>query len=173
MNQSMTKRITRTGLLLAATLILQGLRLFIPIPPQVSMFVIGSLVNACLVLAVWSVGRKSGLVVACVTPVFAWLEGMLPFLPFIFPVAAGNCAFVFAVDGLRRFRAAGLAGAALCKAAVVYGSFYVLFSYVEFPAAVRHMILLVMSWPQIVTAAAGGVLAYVIAKRLPRLEGPR
>ena len=112
----MTKRITRTGLLLAATLILQGLRLFIPIPPQVSMFVIGSLVNACLVLAVWSVGRKSGLVVACVTPVFAWLEGMLPFLPFIFPVAAGNCAFVFAVDGLRRFRAAGLAGAALCKA---------------------------------------------------------
>ena len=34
------------------------------------------------------------------------------------------------------------------------------------------MILLVMSWPQIVTAAAGGVLAYVIVKRLPRLEGP-
>ena len=102
MNQSMTKRITRTGLLLAATLILQGLRLFIPVPPQVSMFVIGSLVNACLVLAVWSVGRKAGLVVACVTPVFAWLEGMLPFLPFIFPVAAGNCAFVLAVGALRR-----------------------------------------------------------------------
>lgn len=171
MNQSTTKRITRTGLLLAATLILQGLRLFIPIPPQVSMFFIGSLVNACLVLAVLCAGRRAGLVVACVTPVFAWLEGMLPFLPFIVPVAAGNCAFVMAVGALQKFRIPGLAGAALCKAAAVYGAFYGLFSFVEFPAAVRHMILLVMSWPQIVTAAAGGLLAYGIARRLSRLEG--
>ena len=40
-----TGTITRTGLLLAATIILQGLRLVIPVPPQVSMFVIGSLVE--------------------------------------------------------------------------------------------------------------------------------
>ena len=31
------KKVTRTGLILAVTLILQGLRLVIPIPPQVSM----------------------------------------------------------------------------------------------------------------------------------------
>ena len=30
------KKVTRTGLILAVTLILQGLRLVIPIPPQVS-----------------------------------------------------------------------------------------------------------------------------------------
>lgn len=171
MNQSTTKGITRTGLLLAATLILQGLRLFIPIPPQVSMFLIGSLVNACLVLAVLCAGRKSGLVVACITPIFAWLEGMLPFFPFIFPVAVGNCAFVMAVSMMRPIPVLGLtAGAALCKAAVVYGAFYGLFSFVEFPDAVRHMILLVMSWPQIVTAAAGCLLAYAIAKRLSFIE---
>ena len=51
-----TGTITRTGLLLAATIILQGLRLVIPVPPQVSMFVIGSLVNTCFVLAVLVVG---------------------------------------------------------------------------------------------------------------------
>ena len=55
---------TRTGLILAVTLILQGLRLVIPIPPQVSMFVVGSLVNACLIVAVLLIGRRAGLVVA-------------------------------------------------------------------------------------------------------------
>ena len=39
-----TQKVTRTGLILAATLILQGLRLVIPIPPQISLFLIGSLV---------------------------------------------------------------------------------------------------------------------------------
>ena len=80
------KNVTRTGLILAVTLILQGLRLVIPIPPQVSMFVVGSLVNACLIVAVLTVGPPGRLVVAACTPVFAWLEGMLPFFPFVFPV---------------------------------------------------------------------------------------
>ena len=90
------KNVTRTGLILAVTLILQGLRLVIPIPPQVSMFVVGSLVNACLIVAVLTVGRRAGLVVAACTPVFAWLEGMLPFFPFVFPVALGNSFYVWA-----------------------------------------------------------------------------
>ena len=94
MNDRMLYTVTRTGLLLAVTLLLQGIRLLLPIPPQVSMFLIGSLVNACLILAVLKVGWKSGLVVACITPVFAWLEGMLPFLPFIIPVAVGNSVLV-------------------------------------------------------------------------------
>ena len=55
------KNVTRTGLILAVTLILQGLRLVIPIPPQVSMFVVGSLVNACLIVAVLLIGRRAGL----------------------------------------------------------------------------------------------------------------
>lgn len=166
MKKNTTKKITQTGLMLAATLILQGLRLFIPIPPQISMFFIGTLVNACLILAALCVNRKAGLVVACATPVFAWLEGMLPFLPFIIPVGAGNIALVVAVGSFRSRPWTGLVAAALCKACVAYACFYVLFSFVEFPTAVRHMILLVMSWPQVVTALAGGVLARAVARRL-------
>ena len=166
MNDRMLYTITRTGLLLAATLLLQGIRLLLPIPPQVSMFLIGSLVNACLVLAVLKIGWKSGLIVACITPVFAWLEGMLPFLPFIIPVAVGNSALVGAVYRLRAYTLWGLYGAAVCKTAVLYGSFYLLFGCVEFPPAVRHMILLSMSWPQLGTGVLGGTIAYRIAGRI-------
>ncbi len=165
-NRKMTNTVTQTGLLLAATLILQGLRLFIPVPPQVSMFVIGSMVNACLVLAVLRVGWRSGVVVAAVTPVFAWLEGMLPFFPFIFPVAAGNSAFVFSVFLLRRAGLPGLYGAALIKAGAMYGSFCLLFGLAAFPPAVSHVMLTVMSWPQIVTGLLGGTLGYAVNKRI-------
>lgn len=94
---------TRTGFILAVTLILQGLRLVIPIPPQVSMFVVGSLVNACLLVAVLLIGRRAGLVVAGCTPVFAWLEGMLPFFPFVFPVGLGNCFYVWTAWRWQRY----------------------------------------------------------------------
>lgn len=71
------KKVTRTGLILAVTLILQGLRMVIPIPPQVSMFVVGSLVNACLIVAVLLIGRRAGLVVAGCTPCLAGRDAAL------------------------------------------------------------------------------------------------
>ena len=142
------KKVTRTGLILAVTLILQGLRLVIPIPPQVSMFVVGSLVNACLIVAVLLIGRRAGLVVAGCTPVFAWLEGMLPFFPFVFPVGLGNCFYVWTAWRWQRYGLPACCGGALGK------------------AAVRHMLLFAMSWPQIVTGIIGAVLGMEVSRLL-------
>ncbi len=167
MNRQSIQIMTRTGLLLAATLILQGLRLLIPIPPQVSMFLIGSLVNACLTLAALNVGCRAGILVAVVTPVFAWMEGMLPFFPFIFPVACGNSAFILAAYAGKKRGLMGLYGAALLKACVVYGAFYLLFGCLAFPDTVRHVILTMMSWPQAATGIIGATLGYGIARRIP------
>ena len=95
MERQALQKLTRTGFIVALTLVLQGLRLYIPMPPQFSMFIIGTLVNACLIVAALSIHWKAGMVVAMVTPFFAFLEGMLPFLPFIVPTVLGNCAYVF------------------------------------------------------------------------------
>lgn len=164
-----TQTITRTALIVAITLILQSLRLILPLPPQTSMILIGSLVNMCFVLAVLRIHWKAGLVAALVTPVFAYLEGMLPFLPFVFPVALANCLYVFACALLLRWKLAGLCVAAIIKAVAMYIAFYALFSVVAFPDMVRHMILLVMSWPQVITGVLGGSAAYFISKRISRL----
>lgn len=166
MEHNQIQIITRTALLLASTLILQSLRLILPLPPQTSMFLIGSLVNLCFVLAVLRIGWKSGLLIALITPLFAYLEGMLPFLPFIFPVALGNGMYIAACWLLKRWKIPGICASAFIKAAAMYTSFYLLFSFVAFPEMVRHMILLVMSWPQIITAVLGGISAYIISKRI-------
>lgn len=165
-----TVYITRTGIILAVTLILQGLRLVLPLPPQAGMVLIGSLVNACLILAALKIGWKAAVLLALVTPVAAYVQGMLPFFPFIGPVALGNVVFVAVVFAGRNSYWQVLAGAALLKACTLYGTFYLLFSLVAFPTAVRHMILLVMSWPQIVTALLGGILAWAIGRRISVID---
>lgn len=173
MNHDMIQKSTRTALLLTATLILQGLRLLIPIPPQVSMFVVGALVNACLVVAVLTISWRAGVIVACVTPFFAWLEGMLPLPPFIVPVALVNTVYVLLYYVQQQWRItngyASVVAATVCKTVVLYGSFYMLFSFVAFPDAVRHMILFAMSWPQLWTGFAGGILGIYLSRRIPTI----
>ncbi|EHM41165.1 hypothetical protein [Anaeroglobus geminatus] len=139
-------KLTRTAGIIAVAVILQSLRLLFPVPPQVSMFLIGSLVNMCLVLAVRTINVRAGLITATVVPVFAWLEGMLPFLPFVFPVAAGNTAFVFLVGRAGEHKPQ-LFLAAPAKALVLYGAFRLLFAAFPFPEAVMATLLFIMSWP--------------------------
>lgn len=89
-----TRIITGTGLLLALALLSQSLRLIIPLPNMVSMFLIGSLVGLCMLVAAMRYGLASGLGIAWATPVIAFMQAMLPFAPFVPLVALGNTVFV-------------------------------------------------------------------------------
>lgn len=170
MAHSVIQKITRTALLLAVTLLLQGLRLVIPVPPQISLFFIGSLVNACLVIAVLRTDLKAGSVIAVAAPVFAYLEGMLP-LPFFIPVVAvGNLIYVVFIWALQQYGLRKLYIAAFLKAIVLFGGFSLLFALVQVPPKITHMILFAMSWPQIVTGIIGLVVGYAVSQRLKKVD---
>lgn len=170
MAHSVIQKITRTALLLAVTLLLQGLRLVIPVPPQISLFFIGSLVNACLVIAVLRTDLKAGSVIAVAAPVFAYLEGMLP-LPFFIPVVAvGNLVYVVFIWALQQYGLRKLYIAAFLKAIVLFGGFSLLFALVQVPSKITHMILFAMSWPQIVTGIIGLVVGYAVSQRLKKVD---
>lgn len=170
MAHSVIQKITRTALLLAVTLLLQGLRLVIPVPPQISLFFIGSLVNACLVIAVLRTDLKAGSVIAVAAPVFAYLEGMLP-LPFFIPVVAvGNLVYVVFIWALQQYGLRKLYIAAFLKAIVLFGGVSLLFALVQVPPKITHMILFAMSWPQIVTGIIGLVVGYAVSQRLKKVD---
>lgn len=170
MAHSVIQKITRTALLLAVTLLLQGLRLVIPVPPQISLFFIGSLVNACLVIAVLRTDLKAGSVIVVAAPVFAYLEGMLP-LPFFIPVVAvGNLVYVVFIWALQQYGLRKLYIAAFLKAIVLFGGFSLLFALVQVPPKITHMILFAMSWPQIVTGIIGLVVGYAVSQRLKKVD---
>ena len=165
-----TRIITGTGLLLALALLSQSLRLIIPLPNMVSMFLIGSLVGLCMLVAAMRYGLASGLGIAWATPVIAFMQAMLPFAPFVPLVALGNTVFVI-LGYLLKNQSVWLQAlvCSVAKCVVLYCSFALLFVgfavlFVGFavPYLIGRAVLFKMSWPQIVT----GTLAVVGARLL-------
>lgn len=159
--------ITRTALLLALTLLFQSLRLFFPIPPFLSSFIIGSLVNACLLVAAEKAGLWSGLFIAVVAPIVAYFQMLLPIPVFIIPVALGNVAYIclFLFAG-KWGRLPGLVLASMGKAGLLYAMFTWLLTFIAIPTTIAAGIMLAMSWPQLVTGVVGGFLALIVVKRI-------
>lgn len=162
------QRLTRAALLLAIMLIFQSIRLFVPVPPFISMFVIGSAVNSCLLLAVEQASWQLALVLAGIAPVIAYLQQVLPLPIFILPVAAANSAYVLGYYMGKRFfgywPAVGIA--AVAKAAAMFAMVIWVIQWVELPAKVTAALSAMFGWPQLITGLGGGIIGYIILKRL-------
>lgn len=162
------KNLIRAALLLALAIVFQSLRLMIPIPPFLTTFLIGSLVNACLLLTVELIGPGPAVLIAIITPFIAYFQQMLPLPVFILPVALGNSLFVLVYYAVRRQKILVQIGlAAVVKCMVLYGSFVWLLSLLTLPPFFVHGILFVMSWPQLVTGLLGGFLTMLVRRRFP------
>jgi hypothetical protein len=160
--------LTRAALLLALTLLFQSLRVIIPLPAAFSTFLIGSLMNACLLVALLTVGLWPALLIAVMIPLAAYLQALLPLPVFVFPVAIGNVLYILFFKLLaanwREWQA--IAAAALGKMLWLYFSFFFLLSFLSLPAKMSAVLLMIMSWPQFVTGSIGGAVAIIIRKRM-------
>lgn len=167
------QRLTRAALLLAIMLIFQSIRLFIPVPPFVSMFVIGSAVNACLLLAVEQASWKLALVLAVIAPVIAYLQQVLPLPIFILPVAAANSAYVLGYYLGNRYTgywpATGIA--AVAKASAMFAMVTWVISWVQLPAKLAAALSMMLGWPQLITGVGGGILCFAVLKRIAAGKG--
>jgi hypothetical protein len=167
------KKVTRAALLLALVILFQSMRFFIPVPAFASTFLIGSLVNSCLLIALQVTGIGSAVLIAFIAPVVAYFQQLLPLPVFILPVAVGNALYVWLFSRLSRIgpQWPAIAGAALGKAAFFYLSFSWLLTLVNIPPVLAAGILFVMGWPQLVTGILGGMLARFVYKRLQFVLG--
>lgn len=165
-----TKTITRTAILIALLVALQYAT------SSLGQFVTGSCVNLVLAVAALFVGLWSGIVVAVVSPFFAFLLGVGPKLIAIVPfIALGNLVYVLVLALLgKKFdklpqNLLNVAAAAVCK-------FLTLFLVVVklvlpslgLPEKQVAVMSAMFSWPQLVTAAIGGVLALLVVPTLKK-----
>jgi hypothetical protein len=155
--------IARTAILLALAVLFQSLRLFIPIPAAVDQYLVGSLVNMCLVVAAVIVGIQGGLIVAVLTPVIAFLQNVLA-NPVLVPfVALGNAAIVVVAALLyKRNKYVSIILGALSKFIVLYITVVHIAIPVllgNMPPQMKELMSLRFSWPQLVTALVGSWLA--------------
>lgn len=159
--------ITRTALLLALTVMFQMLRPLLSLPPLASNFIIGSLVNASLAISSVMVGIWGGLVISVVAPIIAFLQQHIKFV-WLVPIIAGGNAVLVLLYGwwYRKNRWVGIGLAALVKFVVLFALVKMAINTFVVPQAAAAMLSLMFSWPQVVTALIGGVLALPVLKSL-------
>ena len=162
------KFIARTAIMLALTILFQTLGRFIPLGAN-SQFVVGPLVNACLLIAVAAAGIWSGVVIALATPFGAILTGAaipLPFAPFI---AIGNLILVLSFFLLmKKTKIGGIVAGSILKFGFLLASVNFFAWAVKIPEKKAAAMLLAFSWPQLVTALTGGIIALIVIKGLEK-----
>ena len=173
MGDTKLQKLSRTALLLSLALMFQSLRFVIPVPPIASTFLIGSLLNACLLIAVQAIGIGPAILIACATPIIAYFQLLLPLPVFIFPVAMGNSLYVWLFYRLSKMGSVwtAIGGAAVGKAAFFFLAFSQLLTFIQLPPAIAAGLLFVMGWPQLVTGILGGLLSRMLWQKLRFLPG--
>lgn len=172
--------ITQTAALLALLICLQTVGSMIALP-LAKQLVTGTLVNCILAVTVLVVGYSSGIAVALISPICAFLLGIAPNFITVLPIMAGNVCFVVLLRLLfRRNRFAALGIAAVAKFAVLYLLVVQVICGIASPALLGEkigqivvlappmltMLPTMFSWPQLVTAITGGILALLISPTL-------
>ena len=166
--------ITRTALflalLIAAQVVLRGF----------GQYVLGTVVNLILIITVMITGLSEGITIAVLSPVMVSILGFGPALPQIVPcVIIGNTVLVLIWYLLAArtekktiiSRLVALVTAAVAKALVLWlGVVKVVVPILELPAAQAKMLAATFSYPQLITAAAGGTAAVVILPMLMKLK---
>ena len=154
-----TKKLVLGGLLVAIAVILQASRLVLPLPPLLTTFIIGTLVNMMLVLCVRLNGFTSAVILSILLPIFAYVQGQL-LLPLLIPVVAlGNILFAYCVKCWEQGTLAYLVPPAV-KAVSMCGAAYVVIYFLGIESvAMQKGILFAMSVPQLVTGVTGVLCA--------------
>ncbi|MFU0801308.1 MAG: ECF transporter S component [Xylanivirga thermophila] len=169
-----TKKITYTAILLALTLVFQSLRNIIP--QGMDQYIIGSLVNACLIISAIIVGMGGGIAISVIAPLVALLQGEIAF-PILVPfVAIGNSVIVIVVALLYdKNKYLALSLGTILKFLVLY----IMIVYMAIPIItpklppekakkVTSLLSLKFSWPQLVTAAIGSIIAISIVPAITK-----
>lgn len=147
-------------------------------------YITGSVVNCVLAISVLFAGLYSGLVVAVLSPFFAFLFGIGPkLLPIVPCIALGNVVYVAVLYVLLRrqntFRKSlpGLLVGAVSK----FLTLYLAVVQILIPALGNALkapqiktFTVMFSWPQLMTALLGGVLALLLLPILKKaIKNPK
>ena len=163
-NNTYLRTLARGSVLLTMAIVAQEIRLFLPLPPLLSIIVIGTMLNAIMVMAVRYASLTSAIIISAVLPLFAFMQGHV-IIPLMIPVIfLGNFVLVLVCD---KFWGKGIIIIApVLKTVTLYMLSRVLLSMLGLQNKLVDAILLGMGWPQLITAILGIILAMQLEKRL-------
>ncbi len=167
--------ITQTAVMLALLIALQW------VTKPLGQLVTGSAVNAVLGVTALLCGSSSGVTVALLSPIFAYLFGIAPNLVTVPVIMLGNTAFVLLLQAISGKSLGRKAAAVAAASAVKFALLYVLVTYVIcgvmsdsllqqglLKPPMLKMLPTSFALPQLITALIGGTLASIVAPVLKK-----
>ncbi len=159
MNRDRIRMITRTAVLLAVVVVVQIAGRSLPN----NNFIVGPLVNMCLLVATMTAGVYGGAAIAILSPFTSLINNNAPIasvlLPFAPVIAIANLVFVLVFFYLYdKNKYVGLGAAAVLKFGVLFLGIRIFLQIFNFPKFTEKLFQL-FSWPQLVTALIGGLVA--------------
>jgi hypothetical protein len=132
-----------------------------------NQLITGTIVNASLLIAVVLLGMRGAILLSILPSLASLLFGLLPIVmaPMVPFIIFGNISLVYIFNLLRRKNFfLGLIPAALVKFSFLFlvSNFLISFFIKQ---SVADKIAVMMSWPQLITALLGGVIAYILINR--------
>ena len=174
--------ITETAVMLALLICLQWVGSFVP-DQMNKQLITGSLVNCVLAVTVLVAGMGSGITVALISPICAFLFGIAPNFVTVAPIMVGNVCYVVLLRLIigKSLKPVWKQPVALVSAAVVkFGVLYLLVvrlicgiasnallgkkigEVVVLAPPMLKMLPTMFAWPQLATALIGGTLALLV-----------
>ena len=157
--------ITRTAVFIALTVVLQALTLQLG-----NQIITGSIVNLMLIISVMTCGLSTGLTVSIFTPILPTLLGFGPVWPIVPFIAVGNIALTASWHfiGNRKMGSIYVSYVVALIAGAVTKFFILYFGIVRIAMPFilglpeQHVMSMLFSYPQLITASVGGVCAIIL-----------
>jgi hypothetical protein len=149
---------------LSIFLVLIGIASIIPLFHQ--QMITGPIVNATLFVSTLLLGAEAGIVVGLIPSVIALSAGLLPSIlaPMIPFIMIGNTILILTFDALKNKNYwLAVVTSSFLKFIFLYATSSVVVNLL-LKKDIAQQVVMMMSWPQLVTAIAGGILAYLFLK---------
>ncbi|KJS83749.1 MAG: hypothetical protein JM58_12175 [Peptococcaceae bacterium BICA1-8] len=147
-----TRVITRAAILLALAIAVQQMKV---------QWLTGPAINAILILATGYTGILTGIIIGLFTPVMAFLQGIMPLAIAVPVIMVGNALLCLGFYWARKVN--NLVG--ITVGAIIKFSFLSL--AVNYIVQVPPKVAQALSFPQLITALIGGIIAVIILNYLP------
>lgn len=157
-----SKKIAHGALIMALAVILQSLRLIIPLPQPISTIIIGSLVNMMLAFTCCWQGMQIAILLGVLLPIFAYFQGQLSIIFLVPIIMLGNSIYVLLFRRLyfERLLIYKLIIPAAGKMIITLGTAYIALVLLGIEdGLLKKSILFGMSIPQLTTGIIGAFMA--------------
>lgn len=159
MTNSSLRQLTRIALLLALMTVVQSLRLFLPLPPMVSLLLIGSILNTFLLFAFYFTNLNYAILLSILMVVVAFLQQSF-FSPIMaLPALLANLVYLFGYIFCRKGKVwLQVILPSFFRAIALYLSSAVIFAVVGFNGASTVYVQVIFGISQLITGICGVLL---------------